>query len=95
MSFLAELKRRNVIKVGAAYVVSSWLIAQVVDLTEINDLINTRAVTWGDIAFAGLAVGLGLGLAWLLRRAVRKALAQYLADRGVLPEQSPVELSTE
>lgn len=32
MSFLAELKRRNVIRVGAAYVVSSWLVAQVVEL---------------------------------------------------------------
>ena len=31
MSFLNELKRRNVLRVGAAYVVSSWLIIQVVE----------------------------------------------------------------
>ncbi len=32
MSFIAELKRRNVFKVGAAYVVMAWLIAQGVDV---------------------------------------------------------------
>ena len=29
MSFLNELKRRNVLRVGAAYIVSSWLLIQV------------------------------------------------------------------
>lgn len=51
--------------------------AQVVDLTEINDLINTRAVTWSDVAFAGLAFLVGLGLAWVLRRVVRKGMARF------------------
>jgi len=32
MSFIAELKRRNVFKVGAAYLVGSWLSIQVVDI---------------------------------------------------------------
>ena len=32
MSLLAELKRRNVIRVGLAYVVAGWLLAQVVEL---------------------------------------------------------------
>ena len=32
MSFLKELKRRNVFKVGAAYVVMAWLVAQGVDV---------------------------------------------------------------
>ncbi|HET6563929.1 MAG TPA: hypothetical protein VFG52_00840 [Xanthomonadales bacterium] len=32
MSFIAELKRRNVFKVGAAYIVMAWLIAQGVDV---------------------------------------------------------------
>jgi len=32
MSFISELKRRNVFKVGAAYVVMAWLLAQVVDV---------------------------------------------------------------
>ena len=32
MSFFAELKRRNVVRVGLAYVVIGWLLAQVADL---------------------------------------------------------------
>ena len=32
MSFFAELKRRNVFRVGIAYVVGSWLFAQVAEL---------------------------------------------------------------
>jgi TolB-like protein len=31
MSFIAELKRRNVLRVGAAYVVTAWLVIQVVE----------------------------------------------------------------
>ena len=31
MSFLNELKRRNVLRVGAAYVVTTWLIVQVAE----------------------------------------------------------------
>ena len=31
MSLFAELKRRNVFRVGAAYIVASWLIIQVVE----------------------------------------------------------------
>ena len=32
MSFISELKRRNVFKVGIAYVVTSWLMIQVTDI---------------------------------------------------------------
>ena len=32
MSFLKELKRRNVIRVGAAYIIIAWLVAQVLQL---------------------------------------------------------------
>ena len=31
MSFLNELKRRNVLRVGAAYIVAAWLIIQVAE----------------------------------------------------------------
>lgn len=31
MSFLTELKRRNVLRVGVAYIVTAWLIIQVVE----------------------------------------------------------------
>ncbi|MEO0366845.1 MAG: hypothetical protein AAF265_15300 [Pseudomonadota bacterium] len=36
MSFIAELKRRNVIRVSAAYVVGAWAVAQVADLAFSN-----------------------------------------------------------
>jgi TolB-like protein len=42
MSFIKELKRRNVFRVGAAYVVVAWLIAQVSDLV----LANFGAPDW-------------------------------------------------
>ncbi len=42
MSFFEELKRRNVFRVGIAYVVVAWLIAQVVDLV----LENFGAPAW-------------------------------------------------
>ena len=32
MSFFEELKRRNVVRVGIAYVVASWLLIQVADI---------------------------------------------------------------
>ena len=42
MSFLNELKRRNVFKVGVAYAVASWLLLQMVDLV----LENINAPDW-------------------------------------------------
>ena len=32
MSFFAELKRRNVVRVGIAYAVTSWLVLQLADI---------------------------------------------------------------
>jgi len=42
MSFIAELKRRNVFRVGIAYVVVSWLVAQIADLV----LDNIESPAW-------------------------------------------------
>ena len=42
MSFFAELKRRNVFRVGIAYIVTAWLILQVADIV----LDNTPAPDW-------------------------------------------------
>jgi hypothetical protein len=39
MSFFAELKRRNVFRVGIAYIVGGWLLLQLTDvLSELLDL---------------------------------------------------------
>ena len=55
MGFFAELKRRNVIRVGVAYLVFSWLVLQVLDVvTPILDLprggTRTVFVLLGNVA---------------------------------------------
>lgn len=65
MQFLEELKRRNVIRVGAAYVVAAWLIIQVVEtLFPIYDLPDAAV----RFVVTALAVGLipVILLAWAL-----------------------------
>ena len=54
MSFVAELKRRNVIRVAAAYLVASWLLLQIMDvLVSLLDLPG-----WvGKLAFLFIALG--------------------------------------
>ena len=42
LSFFDELKRRNVFRVGTAYVVASWVVLQVADLV----LETTKAPDW-------------------------------------------------
>jgi adenylate cyclase len=55
MSFIDELKRRNVIRVAITYLVASWLLLQIVDvLTTILDLPGTA----GKYVFLMLVVGL-------------------------------------
>ena len=63
MSFLEELKRRNVIRVGIAYVVIAWLIMQFSDIV----LNNIEAPDWVfQVIMLILAIGLPLALifAW-------------------------------
>ncbi len=55
LSFFSELKRRNVIRVGVAYLVASWLLLQIVDvLAPILDL----PVWVGKLVFLIIVVGL-------------------------------------
>jgi hypothetical protein len=63
MSFFEELKRRNVFRVGIAYVVGGWLVLQLTDvLSELLDLPNEI----GPVVVAVVAIGLpiALFLAW-------------------------------
>ena len=64
MSFFAELKRRNVFKVGVAYVIVAWLIAQVIDV--INEPLHLP--DWfGTVVIILLGIGflLAIFLAWV------------------------------
>jgi TolB-like protein len=63
LSFIAELKRRNVFKVGVAYLVSSWLLIQVADIL----LDNIGAPAWVlQTIFVLLGVGFFIAMffAW-------------------------------
>ncbi len=63
MSLFVELKRRNVFRVGIAYVVTSWLILQVADIV----LDNTPAPDWiMQVIMLLTAIGLPVALlfAW-------------------------------
>jgi TolB-like protein/lipoprotein NlpI len=55
LSFFAELKRRNVVKVSIAYIVMAWLVLQVADVV----LNNIEAPGW---VFQVIMLLLGLGL---------------------------------
>ena len=55
MSFFDELKRRNVIRVGIAYVIVAWLILQFADVV----LNNIEAPDW---VFQAIMLVLGIGL---------------------------------
>ncbi len=63
MTFIAELKRRNVFRVGIAYVITAWLVLQVADIV----LDNIEAPHWlMQAIMLLLAMGLPLALvfAW-------------------------------
>jgi len=63
MSFLKELKRRNVFKVGVAYLVACWLALQIADLV----LENIHAPDWVmQVFMLGMAIGFPFALivAW-------------------------------
>ena len=55
MSFFAELKRRNVFRVGAAYVVFAWLVIQVVETI-------FPAFGFGDAAIRTTTILFAIGL---------------------------------
>ncbi len=54
MSFIAELKRRNVFKVGIAYAVTAWLLMQATDLVFPRIGLSESAIT---LVFALLGIG--------------------------------------
>ena len=65
MSFFSELKRRNVYKVAAVYIIVSWVVLQVVDMF----MSFMPLPEWtGSLIFVLLAAGfpIGLLLAWAL-----------------------------
>ena len=63
MNLFEELKRRNVFRVGVGYIITAWLLLQVIDLV----LENVNAPDWVmQVFMLGLAIGFPLALffAW-------------------------------
>ena len=81
MSLFAELKRRNVFRVGIAYAVVAWLLLQVADVI-IN---NMGAPDW---LFGGILLVLGLGLpvvlifAWAFEMTPEGLKREHEVDRS-------------
>ena len=79
MSLFAELKRRNVIRVGVLYVVAAWLILQVADV-----LFGVLGLPdWSlRLVFAMLALGLPLVLIFSWIYELTPEGRHYLADEA-------------
>lgn len=77
-----ELRRRNVFKVAVAYIVSSWLLAQVADLV----LDNFGAPEWAmRVLLIALAVGfpIALGISWAFEVTAKGVIPESEVDRTV------------
>ena len=67
MNFFSELKRRNVVRVGIAYLVSAWVLIEIADIMLPELGFSRRALQW-------LILGLALGLLPMLLLAWRYEL---------------------
>jgi len=81
MSFLEELKRRNVFRVGIAYAISAWVLLQIVDLV----LDNISAPTWiMQVFMLFLAIGFPVALifAWAFEMTADGVKLEKHVDRS-------------
>ena len=81
MSFFEELKRRNVFRVGIAYVISAWVLLQFVDLV----LDNIQAPEWVMKVFMlALAIGFPLAIffAWAFEMTAEGIKKEKDVDRS-------------
>jgi TolB-like protein len=88
MSFVRELKRRNVFKVGIAYLVASWVILQIADV-----MMNMLAVPdfMGRVII--LLLALGFPVAIILAWALEMTPEGLKRDTGLADDAVPVRRS--
>ena len=81
MSFFAELKRRNVFRVGIAYVVGGWLLLQLTDV--LSELLDLPDVV-GRVIVLVVAIGLpvALFLAWAFEMTPEGVKLEREVDRS-------------
>ena len=81
MSFFEELKRRNVFRVAIGYVITAWLLLQVVDLV----LENINAPDWVmQVFMLALAIGFPLAVffAWAFEMTPEGVKREAEVDRS-------------
>ena len=83
MSFFSELRRRNVIRVGIAYVIVAWLILQFADVV----LNNIEAPGWVFQAIM-LVLGIGLPLALFFAWAFELTPEGIKREKDIEPSES-------
>jgi len=88
MSFFGELKRRRVVRVGIAYVVIGWVVAQVADLA----LGAFEAPAWVLKAFL-VVLALGLPVALILAWAYQVTPEGVTRDKGAGDEEAPLPIN--
>ncbi|MBT8066369.1 MAG: PD40 domain-containing protein [Gammaproteobacteria bacterium] len=88
MSFIEELKRRNVVRVGIAYAIAAWLIAQVAELA----LDSFAAPDW-VIKTVLLLLIIGFPLALVLAWAYELTPEGIKLDREVARSESGVQVN--
>ena len=81
MSIIAELRRRNVFRVGVAYAVGAWLLLQ---LTEVLSELLTLPEKVGPIVVALVVIGLPITLilAWLYEMTPQGIMREKDVDRS-------------
>ncbi len=81
MSFIHELKRRNVFRVGIAYIVGGWLLLQLTDV--LSELLNLPDVVGRAIVMV-VAIGLPVALffAWAFEMTPDGVKLEKEVDRG-------------
>ncbi len=83
MSFFEELKRRNVFRVAIGYVITAWLLLQVVDLV----LENINAPDWVmQVFMLALAIGFPLAIffAWAFEMTPEGVKRESEVDRSAI-----------
>lgn len=83
MSFFTELKRRNVFRVGAAYLVVAWLLIQVVDT--LGDMFAMpEAFGRGVVILLGIGFPVALIVSWVFELTAQGLQTQTEADQSGL-----------
>ena len=64
MSLFVELKRRNVIRVGLAYLIVAWLVMQVADVV-LNNVVAPSWVFWVILLILAIGLVIVLVFSWV------------------------------